>query len=171
MPEHLKKTFTILPKTINSAITLTAPVKNGVPQTETETDEYTATVVWSPGVTDKFVYNTVYTATITITPKTNYTVKGIAKNGYTVSGAETVTNEADSVTVTAVYSATENKNSNEFTQPLTITGWTYGETANTHPTAEAKYGTPKYTYSTAADGKYNDIVPTDAGTYYVKSNG
>ncbi len=40
-------------------------------------------------------------------------------------------NEADSVTVTAVYSATENKNSNEFTQPLTITGWTYGETANT----------------------------------------
>ena len=165
----LEKTFTILPKTINTAITqLTAPVKNEVPQTEIETDEYTATVVWSPGVTDKFVYNTVYTATITITPKTNYTVKGIAKNGYTVSGAETVTNEADSVTVTAVYSATENKNSNEFTQPLTITGWTYGETANT-PTAEAKYGTPKYTYSTAADGKYNDIVPTDAGTYYVKA--
>ena len=164
----LEKTFTILPKTINSAITLTAPVKNEVPQTEIETDEYTATVVWSPGVTEKFVYNTVYTATITITPKTNYTVKGIAKNGYTVSGAETVTNEADSVTVKVVYPATENKNSNEFTQPLTITGWTYGETANT-PTAEAKYGTPKYTYSTAADGKYNDIVPTDAGTYYVKA--
>ena len=164
----LEKTFTILPKTINSAITLTAPVKNGVPQTEIETDEYTATVVWSPGVTEKFVYNTVYTATITITPKTNYTVKGIAKNGYTVSGAETVTNEADSVTVKVVYPATENKNSNEFTQPLTITGWTYGETAN-KPTAKAKYGTPKYTYSTAADGKYNDIVPTDAGTYYVKA--
>ena len=164
----LEKTFTILPKTINSAITLTAPVKNEVPQTEITTDEYTATVSWSPGVTEKFVYNTVYTATITITPKTNYTVKGIAKNGYTVSGAETVTNEADSVTVKVVYPATENKNSNEFTQPLTITGWTYGETAN-KPTAKAKYGTPKYTYSTAADGKYNDIVPTDAGTYYVKA--
>ena len=164
----LEKTFTILPKTINSAITLTAPVKNEVPQTEITTDEYTATVSWSPGVTEKFVYNTVYTATITITPKTNYTVKGIAKNGYTVSGAETVTNEADSVTVKVVYPATENKNSNEFTQPLTITGWTYGETAN-KPTAKAKYGTPKYTYSTAADGEYNDIVPTDAGTYYVKA--
>ena len=161
--------FTILPKTINTAITqLTAPVKNEVPQTEIETDEYTATVVWSPGVTEKFVYNTVYTATITITPKTNYTVKGIAKNGYTVSGAETVTNEADSVTVKVVYPATENKNSNEFTQPLTITGWTYGETANT-PTAVAKYGTIKYTYSTAADGEYSEIVPTDAGTYYVKA--
>ena len=164
----LEKTFTILPKTINSAITLTAPVKNEVPQTEITTDEYTATVSWSPGVTEKFVYNTVYTATITITPKTNYTVKGIAKNGYTVSGAETVTNEADSVTVKVVYPATENKNSNEFTQPLTITGWTYGETAN-KPTAKAKYGTIKYTYSNTADGEYNDIVPTNAGTHYVKA--
>ena len=161
--------FIILPKTINTAITqLTAPVKNEVPQTEIETDEYTATVVWSPEVTDKFGYNTVYIATITITPKTNYTVKGIAENGYTVSGAETVTNEADSATVTVVYSATENKNSNEFTQPLAITGWTYGETANT-PTAVAKYGTIKYTYSNTADGTYTEEVPTNAGTYYVKA--
>ena len=50
----LEKLFTILPKTINSEIILTAPVKNGVPQTEMETNEYTATVVWSPEVTDKF---------------------------------------------------------------------------------------------------------------------
>ena len=104
--------FTILPKTINTAITqLTAPVKNEVPQTEIETDEYTATVAWSPEVTDKFGYSTVYTATITITPKVNYTVKGIAENGYTVSGAETVTNEADSATITAVYAATGSKSS------------------------------------------------------------
>ena len=104
--------FTILPKTINTAITqLTAPVKNEVPQTEIETDEYTATVAWSPEVTDKFGYSTVYTATITITPKVNYTVKGIAENGYTVSGAQTVTNEADSATITAVYAATGSKSS------------------------------------------------------------
>ena len=164
--------FTILPKTINTAITqLTAPVKNEVPQTEIETDEYTATVVWSPEVTDKFVYNTVYTATITITPKTNYTVKGIAEKGYTVSGAETVTNEADSATVTAVYSATgsyDTVDTNEFTKQLEIVGWTYGDTPNA-PTATAKYGTIKYTYSTAADGEYSEIVPTDAGTYYVKA--
>ena len=164
--------FTILPKTINTAITqLTAPVKNEVPQTEIETDEYTATVVWSPEVTDKFVYNTVYTATITITPKTNYTVKGIAENGYTVSGAQTVTNEANSATVTAVYSATgsyDTVDTNEFIKPLEIVGWTYGDTPNV-PTATAKYGTIKYTYSTAADGEYSEIVPTDAGTYYVKA--
>ena len=164
--------FIILPKTINTAITqLTAPVKNEVPQTEIETDEYTATVVWSPEVTDKFGYNTVYIATITITPKTNYTVKGIAENGYTVSGAETVTNEANSATVTAVYSATgsyDTVDTNEFTKPLEIVGWTYGDTPNV-PTATAKYGTIKYTYSNTADGEYSEIVPTDAGTYYVKA--
>ena len=164
--------FTILPKAINTAITqLTAPVKNEVPQTEMETDEYTATVVWSPEVTDKFGYDTVYTATITITPKTNYTVKGIAENGYTVSGAETVTNEANSATVTAVYSATgsyDTVDTNEFTKPLEIVGWTYGDTPNV-PTATAKYGTIKYTYSNTADGEYSEIVPTDAGTYYVKA--
>ena len=103
--------FTILPKTINSEIILTAPVKNEVPQTEIETNEYTATVAWSPEVTDKFGYSMVYTATITITPKANYTVKGIAENGYTVSGAQTVTNEADSATITAVYAATGSKSS------------------------------------------------------------
>ena len=164
--------FTILPKTINTAITqLTAPVKNEVPQTEIETDEYIATVVWSPEVEDKFGYDTIYTATITITPKTNYTVKGIAENGYTVSGAQTVTNEADSATVTAVYSATgsyDTVDTNEFTKPLEIVGWTYGDTPNA-PTATAKYGTIKYTYSTAADGEYSEIVPTDAGIYYVKA--
>ena len=164
--------FTILPKKIDTAITqLTAPVKNEVPQTEIETDEYIATVVWSPEVEDKFGYDTIYTATITITPKANYTVKGIAENGYTVSGAQTVTNEADSATVTAVYSATgsyDTVDTNEFTKPLEIVGWTYGDTPNA-PTATAKYGTIKYTYSTAADGEYSEIVPTDAGIYYVKA--
>ena len=132
----LEKLFTILPKTINSEIILTAPVKNGVPQTEMETNEYTATVAWSPEVTDKFGYSTVYTATITITPKTNYTVKGIAENGYTVSGAQTVTNEADSATITAVYAATGSKSSggSGSTKRYTVSFNTNGGNKITSPT-------------------------------------
>ena len=53
-------------------------------------------------------------------------------------------------------------------KPLEIVGWTYGDTPNV-PTATAKYGTIKYTYSNTADGEYSEIVPTDAGTYYVKA--
>ena len=133
---------------------------DGVESAEVSYEAGTAVVTLSSDVADDVLKKAV--------EDQDYTVKGIAENGYTVSGAQTVTNEADSATVTVVYSATENKNSNEFTQPLAITGWTYGETANT-PTAVAKYGTIKYTYSTAADGEYSEIVPTDAGIYYVKA--
>lgn len=96
------------PVTINSAITLTAPVKNATPQTTIETDEYTATIVWSPEIAEggTFAKSTKYTATITITPKINYTVSGIAENGYTLDGATSVTNAADSNVVTAVFPKT-----------------------------------------------------------------
>ncbi len=102
----LEKTFVILPKTINPAIDLTAPVKNAVPQTTVETNEYTAEITWSPDVDGKFAARTAYTATITVTPKANYTVKGIQENGFAVEGAKSVTNAADSGVVTAGYAAT-----------------------------------------------------------------
>ena len=100
---NCEKEFTILKKQIDSAITLTAPVKNAAPQREITGDGYTATVVWSPEVTDKFGYNTEYTATITITVDENHTVTGIAANGYTVEGAKTVTNDENSNVVTVAY--------------------------------------------------------------------
>lgn len=99
-------TFTASPKMINTAITLAAPVRNTAPQTSIETEEYTATVVWSPVAANVFAKNTVYTATITITPKTNYTTTGIAQNGYTVSGASSNENEADSNVVKSVFPRT-----------------------------------------------------------------
>ena len=105
------KEFKILQKRINPAITLTAPVKNQTPQTEITGDGYTADVTWSPVVTVKFAYNTVYTATITITPDANHTVTGILKDEYTVTGAEKVTNEADSAIATATFAKTGNNQS------------------------------------------------------------
>ena len=101
-----QKSFEILPKTIDSNIELAAPVRNEAPQTSIETDEYTAAVVWSPEVTDYFAYSTVYTAAITIVPKANYTVDGIAENGYVFVNAEKVENAANSGNVTVVYPAT-----------------------------------------------------------------
>ena len=98
--------FEILPKTVNKKIPLAAPVKNEVPQTSIETDEYTATVDWTPEVSGKFAYDTVYTATVAIMPKANYTVKGIPENGFEFEGAASVTHSADSETVNVVYPAT-----------------------------------------------------------------
>ena len=56
---------------------------------------------------------------------------------------------------------------NEWTEPLSTTGWTYGGEA--YLTAKAKFGTPIFTYSDGQDGQYTSDVPTNAGTWYVKA--
>ncbi|MBQ7975492.1 MAG: S-layer homology domain-containing protein, partial [Clostridia bacterium] len=117
---NAEKEFTILKKQIDPAITLTAPVKNTAPQTEITGTGYTATVVWSPDVNDKFGYNTEYTATITITVDENHTVTGIVANGYTVDGAKTVTNDENSNVVTVAYEKTGSRPSSGGTTHYTV---------------------------------------------------
>lgn len=106
-----QKEFTILPKTIDPNIALEAPVRNGVPQTSIETDEYTATVSWSPEVTDNFAQSTVYTAAVKITPKTNYTVNGIAADGYIFAGSDRVEYDEATGIITVVYPDTGRRSS------------------------------------------------------------
>jgi hypothetical protein len=62
-------------------------------------------VTWSP-VAATFAGATQYTATITLTPKTGYTLTGVSENFFTVAGATTVTNTANSGVVTAVFPET-----------------------------------------------------------------
>ena len=57
---------------------------------------------------------------------------------------------------------------NTWTSELSIKGWTYGDKAYA-PIATSKYGTVTFTYSDSKDGTYTDVVPTEAGTYYVKA--
>ena len=93
--------------TINTAAIagVTAPVTGATPTaTITATTEYTAAISWAP-VNNPFAASTIYTATITLTPKTGYTLTGVAANFFTVAGA-TATNSADSGVVSAVFPAT-----------------------------------------------------------------
>jgi len=84
---------------------VTSPVRGAAPvSTLPSTDEYTAMIAWSPADA-KFKANTVYTATITITPKAGYTLSGVSANFFTVAGA-TATNAANSGAITAVFPAT-----------------------------------------------------------------
>lgn len=73
-------------------------------------------------------------------------------------------NEASSKAKEFIISKAENS----WTSGLAITGWTYGQTANT-PIAVAESGSVSYTYSDKEDGTYTRTVPTDAGTWYVKA--
>jgi len=80
---------------------VTPPVTGEIPVTTiTETAQYTGTVAWAP--TDSpFATATSYTAWITLTPKAGFTLTGVAANFFTVAGATTNTNSADSGVVTA----------------------------------------------------------------------
>ena len=85
-----------------------APVTGATPVTAiTETDEFTGTVSWSPD-DDTFQSNTVYTAIITLTPKTGYTLVGVGADFFTVAGTSTdATNSSDSGVVTAPFAVTD----------------------------------------------------------------
>ena len=88
---------------------VTAPVVGEKPVTAiAEGKQFTGTVTWSPDlVNGKFGPQTVYTATITRTPKVGYKLDGVAANFFTVAGATSVSNGANSGVVTAVFPATK----------------------------------------------------------------
>jgi len=85
----------------------TAPVTGATPvSTITASTIRTGTVTWAPEVATVFLTGTVYTATITITPLTGFTLTGVAQNTFVVTGAASDANAANSGTVTAVFAET-----------------------------------------------------------------
>ena len=128
-----------------AAITgVTAPVKGAVPVTAIPgTPTYTAAISWLP-VDIIFKAGTVYTATITITPKTGYTLTGVSANSFTVAGATSVTNTTNSGIVTAVFPKTaEDPKPDEVITTAAITGVTVPVKGAAPVTAIP--GTPTYT--------------------------
>jgi hypothetical protein len=96
---------------------VTVPVNGATPSTSvTATSEYTASLVWKEkSLSDPATYSEftgafkpsrTYQATITLTPKTGYTVCGIASNFFSVTGALSYTNAEGSGIVTAEFAAT-----------------------------------------------------------------
>jgi len=87
---------------------VTVPVAGATPVSViSENSQYSGTVTWN-GSPSAFAANTQYTATITLTAKTGYTLQGVAANFFTVAGAASVSNSANSGIVTAVFPATTN---------------------------------------------------------------
>lgn len=94
----------LLVTTVNlPEITITAPEIGVTPVTViTETSQYTGTVSWD-GNPSVFVPSIPYTATITLTAKTGFTLYGVAADFFTVAGAISVHNSANSGVITAVF--------------------------------------------------------------------
>jgi formylglycine-generating enzyme required for sulfatase activity len=90
---------------------VTAPATGATPVTSViETTQYAGTINWSPAVNETFAASTVYTATIMLTAKAGYTLAGVVANSFTMAGATSVSHNANSGVVTAVYPATGDGN-------------------------------------------------------------
>jgi hypothetical protein len=101
--------FPATPETIDIAAIsgIAVPVTGAAPVREiAETAQYRGTVTWNPDVSDMFVSNTHYTATITLSPKDGYTLSGIPSNYFIVAGATSATNNANSGLVEAMFPVT-----------------------------------------------------------------
>jgi len=60
------------------------------------------------------------------------------------------------------------KADNKLIVPLSMKDWVYGETPSKAQVGFL-FGTPRYLYSDRMDGEYTDVLPTNAGTWYVKA--
>jgi hypothetical protein len=100
---------------------ITAPVIGAIPvDTVTATSQYTGNVYWEPSA-GTFAAATVYTARITLTPKSGYTLTGVSANFFTITGATSVTHLANSGVITAEFPATAKlSQSITFTDPADI---------------------------------------------------
>ena len=86
---------------------VTAPVLNDLPVAVTTSNtQVSGTLTWEPTVLAGFVGATGYTATIDLTAINGYTLAHVPANFFTVAGATTVTNDAGSGLITAVFPAT-----------------------------------------------------------------
>ena len=98
--------------TIQAITGINPPAMAGIPATTiTETEQFTGTVTWTPSIPagGTFAPETVYIASIRLTPKQGFTLTGVEADFFTVAGADTVGYQAGSDLVTAVFPPTSTK--------------------------------------------------------------
>lgn len=105
---------------------VTTPTKNGTDASALTGTNVTAAVTWNPALTDsKFAGNTVYTATITVYPATNYvfgTGASVTLSGYTFTKSDS------NFVATKKFDKTADKETPTITTIPSATGITYGQT-------------------------------------------
>jgi len=139
---------------------LTPPVTGATPVTAiTNTTQYTGSVTWSDTPTT-FAGETVYTATITLTVKSGYTLTGLASDFFTVAGSTSVSFTSPN-TVTVVFPATASSNPG-VTITITFTVTDGALTATPSPAGTVTYAGLKGGTQTVAltfsNGPYTDMV-------------
>ena len=136
------------------------------------TAQYTGTVAWSPAVTTTFAGSQIYTATITLTATTGYTLTGVAANFFTVAGATSATHPSSSGVVTAVFPATgaaegfvvtyDSQSATTASSPTSQTVNSPATTVGTLPTAPVKTGWDFSGWYTSTGGNGSQFTASTA---------
>jgi hypothetical protein len=134
---------------------VTAPVKGATPVTTAiATDQYTGSIAWQTtggaSHTGAFAGSTVYQAVVTLSAKTGYTFYGVGVNGFTHDGAASLTNNANSGTVTITF-------------PPTTTEFTIGDPSVTLYLDGAPLAHNGSTLITAGAGSFFTVGIADPG--------
>lgn len=129
------ESITITPAKISLAAVggVTAPASGATPVTTiTSSSEFTGTVSWAETLTasGNFAPNSIYTATITLTAATGYSLNSVTANFFTVASTTSATNLAGSGVITAVFPATGGKTTPTFSAWSNVSK-TYGDASFT----------------------------------------
>lgn len=137
-----------------------------------ETRTVTATVDSSKLFGEDYITVTGYerngTATNYAIDAGTYTAKAIAFEGKNLSNYIIKDDSLSKEWTISKAEAGDADADNAFVVTPSIEGWTYGEDAS-RPAGEAKYGEVRFLYSTEENGEYSDVLPVNAGTYYMKA--
>lgn len=139
---------------------VTAPVTGEEPsRTIEESPQYTGTISWTPEDAP-FEEETRYTATITLAPKSGFTLEGVTENFFTVDGALTVTNTANSGVVTASFPATDAQEPTPVKKAITV-----GSQQGTILSGTAGTATYSAVFSNIADDTAVTVIWSDHKGY------
>jgi hypothetical protein len=87
--------------------TFAAPVTGAAPDMTINAGQYTGSISWEPSISgNKFAATQIYTATVTLVAKAGYTFDGVGENAFSYTSSSSVSNTANSGTVTVVFPAT-----------------------------------------------------------------
>jgi hypothetical protein len=149
---------------------VTPPKTDSTPVTAiTANDQYSGTVEWSPAVSGTFADSQIYTATITLTAKTGYTLQGVTNNFFTVAGADTVTNNANTGVITAIFPVTV-KQGISINIVFTVAGMNIDSPNNTISIGATGQSPVTLTLSVKIGGITSSIIPGDIKWYYNGNN-
>jgi hypothetical protein len=132
------------------------------PTTITSNAQFTGGITWSPVLNaGAFAAGTAYTATITLTPRPQFTSAGVPANFFRVATATTVTNPVNSGIITATFPATGGTAGDPTVVTRTdLQGLSLPE-LGAAPVTTAPVATPQYTFSTVT-WSYTDATPMGA---------